>query len=719
MTLKDMQWDDGKVGRIMYALFVSHRQRDLQCALWNALLYRRKEFDSAQIGVHIPSPFDESKLIIPHITGALASTAQRWMSEITDNPPRTIVEPMVEGDRQITAKMHLDATMQEHFHNGVWHLSGGRTLQRRMGWNQVIEGAGWYLCHEYEAGFGLPDRLYYELDEITSEQAEADETVSDIPRRRPDGSFAWAEKPDLYEARARNAMKEQARNARSLFQMEQYPDSQVYAERDRKGWKIAAIVSHVDATDFGAGSEMAQMASSFRESAELLDRGVILDKQGRIAGGVAEGGPGDGSTTASTSSTRDKYILCRIFTREEIYYFVTKSFNYEGGALLWGTKHNYGEVPLWPVPFTDTGSERPHERFLPALAGAYASVPGYNQVLTLLSQNITWNAIPRFVIMLPEGGGLLTDPRTGNPRILTSESTVGLDPDTMEVLQNGATIQQLTIEGAADLLRLLEVYQANLSDALPSEAAKGTGGTSGPAWTTTLLQLAQRVVLAPGVEFHAAALEQIMRFQARTTRALPMPVYFLASMGKRGKADGARLVELKGDKVSLNLSVNQSANSREEQLTALEIGRNLLNNPTGPLIDLWEFFEDYMGANNPHESVLRVHLQTMLNAMVGTVELPEGSLLQLIMDITAGQVPIRLAEELPQVGRALAAESLARGGGAQTPGGGGITRAAGIAAPGVNAPLTLEGTGTRPGGLPSQGYEQQAQNLPTSGAPAL
>lgn len=717
-NLEEMSLKDRDVQRLMEELFISHRRRDNKIALRNALVHRRDNQPDEKMGTHIPSPYDESKLIIPHITGALASTAQRWMSEISDNRPRVIVEPMIEGDRKLTAKQQRDATLQEHLHNGIWHLAGGRRLQRRMAWAQVVEGAGWYICHELDAGFGLPNREFYELDEMDQETVESTAGISDIPVRRPDGSYAWAERPDLYERRAIEEMRNKARNGRSLFALEMQSDGKVYALRDRLGWKVVAIVEHVPISEYGPNSEMAGVASAWRNDEELLAKGLFVEKGGKISGGVTTGvAPGE-----QFNFQRDRVIQCRIWTRTEHYVYVTRAFNYEGGKIVWATKHDYGAVPAWPAPFTETGSESPDERFMPALEGAYATVPGYNQVLTLLSQNTTWNAIPRFVIMLPEGGGLVTDPRTGGPLILNSESTVGLDPDVMEVLNNGATIQQLTISGAGDLLRLLEIYSQQLSDTLPSEAAKGTAGASGPAWTTTLLQIAQRSVLSPAVEYHATAIEDQARFQARLLRRLPVPVYFNAAIGKRGGAVPTAMVHLDPDKVSINLSVQQSVNNREEQLVALQTGQNLLNNPTGPLIDMWEYFEHYASSEDANESVLRAHLQVMLDVMVGTRELPPGSLLQLIMDITAGQVPLRLAEQLPAVGRALAAQSLAAREQGATAAGGATTRAAGIVAPGANAPATLAGTGTQPGLLPQQvdpGYAAQAQNLPAAGAPVV
>ena len=712
--MEEMLWDDAECGRIMEELFITHRRRDDKIALRNALVFRRENQQSDEkMGIHIPEPFGESKLIITHITGALASTAQRWTSEISDNAPRVIVEPQVEGDRNITAAMQRDATMQEHLHNGTWHQAGGRKMQRRLAWAQVVEGAGWYFCYELEAGFGLPARKYFELDELGEGENDG---VADAPVRKPDGTFAWAERPDLYEARAIEAMKDQARNGRSLFAVEMQSDAKVYAQRDRLGWKIVAIVEYVPAAEYGPKSDMARVAASWRNNSELADKGIILDAGGKIAGGTSHGG----EPNTPLDLRRERYLQCRIWTRTEHYVYVTRAQNYEGGKRVWATKHDYGQVPAWPAPFTDTDSAAPEERHMPAMEGAYASVPGYNQVLTLLSQNTTWNAIPRFVIMLPENQGFMTDARTGGPKILSSDSTVGLDPNEMEVISNGGKIEQLTIEGAGDLLNLLAIYQQQLSDALPSEAAKGTGGTSGPAWTTNLLQLAQRVVLAPAVEFHASAIEDMTRFQARLIRKLPVPVYFNAAIGKRGRATPTAMVNLRPDRVSLNLSVHQSANSREEQLVAIQAGMTMLNNPTGPLIDMWEFFEDFKGSDDAHEAVLRAHLQTMMNVLTGTVQLPPGSLLQLVMDLVAGQVPLRLAEELPAVGRALAAQSLAQLG--ATAGGGGLTRAAGIVEPGVNAPATLEGTGTAPGALPQQtdpGYSQQAQNQGARGVPAL
>lgn len=710
-TLKDMHYDDAELGKILEHLYLTHRKRDLKLKLRNALVFRRTEgVEDEKLGIHIPSPYDQSKLIIRHLSGLIAQTAQHWTAKISVNKPRVVVQPTVEGNRRAAQRQFRDATLQEHLLHGILHNADAREKQREVSWDQITEGAGWYFCYERLAGFGLPDRRYFELDEVDLE----DDNITDTPVARPDGTYGYAERPDLYEARAREKLQSDVLDGQSLFMLEHHSDSEVYAEKDARGWKFVAIVEYVNASEYGKDSEMAKVAAKFRGEADLVANGIILDASGRVAGGTSEGGAME---EPKAPSRGEHYIQVKVWTRAETYTFITRAWNFAHGKIVWGTPHDYGEVPAYPVPFTATGKKPPEERFLPALEAAFATIPGYNQVVTLLSQMSSFNAIPRFWLQQPEGQGPLVDPRTGAPKLYESESTVGLNPEEMEIIKNGGRLEQIVLQGTDDLINLMAIFQSELADELPSEAARGTGGTSGPAHTTRLLQDAQDDLLGPAVEYHAAAVQKMAQMMSRVIRKRGVPVFLLAAPGKNFEADTRALVELKPERISLNLTVSQSPNTREQQIVLMQTGITLLNNPT-PLIDLHEFHEHYAGANDPQEATTRSLLQVAFNVMTGQLQVPPETLIAEVIEIVRGLLPLELAAEMPQVARALAAQSVADQ--PETIGGGGATRAAGISEPGVNQPATLEGLGVGPppAGGGGSGYAGQPQNTP-GGVPAL
>ena len=716
-----MTWNAAELGKLIQDLYQRHSARDKKNLLRNALLYRDPDARPQDVGTYIPPPYHKSTLIIKTMTGALVRTAQQWQAQIAGNEPRVNVSPTVRSDRDVSKKKSRDAIIQERFHNGTWHLADGSTLQEHVAWAQSSIGAGWYVTYEHEAGFGLPDRKYYNLDELSQEEIEggmaADGTrLTESPVLSPgSGEFSYAEHPDLYTARARTAMEDRAVNGRGLFALEYQPDSTVYADRDKQGWKFVAIIERVDAIHYGTQGEMSKVAAAWRGDENLATKGVFSDAGGAIAGGISRGSPAQQTSQSATGNTySEQYLQCRVWTRNETYVYVCRDYALHSGTIVWASQHDYGEPPCYPAPFTDTGDESPERRWLPGLEAAFSIVPGYNQVGTLLSQHATFNAIPRFVLYMPDGS-FYTDPVTGEIPVMGTDSTVGLDPRMMEVVRGGGQIKQLVLEGAGELLNLMSHYANQLADSLPSEAAQGTGGTSGPAWTTTLLQEAQRTSLTPAVKHHAKAIEKVARLQARVVKQRGVPVFVLAAPGKT-KSGTRALVNIDPEKISLNITVSQSPNNQQEQLVLLQMGEQLLHAQPMPLITLRDFFEFYQGAEDPDQSERSAWMQLMIEYAVGLrPDLGEGMLAE-ILDLARGRLPTLLANEIPALGTAVAAQSLSER--AQTPAGGGLTRGAGVVGPGINAPLTLEGTGTQPVG-PAPGYEQQAQNSPVQGAPAF
>ncbi len=661
-----------------------HAERDARLAIRNALTFRRRGSKPEQTGTFLPKPFHKSELILRHMSGQLAQSAQHWTAGLTTNAPRAVVQSVTEGDRQIGSTQAKAAAAQERFHNGTYHQVEGRSLQGQVGWAQITEGAGWYLTHEYEAGFGLPDRRFFQQGDLSEDELERGKAkdgtlLSPFEIRAPDGQFLWAEDADLFMRRRREEARNKALNGAGLFVVEAHPDSRVYADRDTLGWKLWAVIEKVPALAYTAETELANSAAEFRGDQKIIETGLMRKKDGTIVGGISVG------DNAAHPSSGESWYQARVWTRDETYVYISSSPGFNGGWIAWASEHDYGEVPAYEAPYSETPMREPHERFLPGLEGAFASVPAFNQVATLLSQVGTWNATPRFVIMLPEkvGGGYLTDARTGSIVLLDSEASIGTNPEYMEVIRNGGKVEQLHIEGSDDLIALLAFYQTQLGDALPSEAARGTGGQAGPAWTTNLLQKANNVQLGPAVRNNAIAWSRIHRLHARILKQRQQEVFMLAAPGTRGSAKAARaMISIKPEEWSLNLSVDQNPNTAEEQMILMQLGNNLFEKQ---LIDLWQLYEDYHGVEDVRDAIIRRYQQMTLDHFIGVVPLPEGSVLIDVVNIVRGLLPGRVANQVPNAAQALSEDAVLNRATPTSAAGGGGTAIAGINQPAVNA----------------------------------
>ena len=423
--------------------------------------------------------------------------------------------------------------------------------------------------------------------------------------------------------------------------------------------------------------------------------GVVEDSNGNLVIGSDRGGP-----SGTLSSEQQTWIRIRLFTRNEVYYFVSKQ---EGGrpsgsgVIVFHTKHDMGEVPLYPAAANQTDSPLPDEEFIPLLEGAYAMVPGFNQVATLLSSAAIFNTTPRYVIIRHDGSPVL-DPDTNEPLIVETENTAGLDPNVAAVIETGGgEFRQLKIENVNDLVMLLEVWGRALDQTLPPESATGASGSEEPAWGTRLKQAAANVKLIPVVTNHPRAVRKMARMHARVIRHRKQKVVVYSKPARRGRIGNVRgEIELDPDHVSLDLSVHQDKADAQEKIVRMQVGTELYLSET-PVIGPVTFYEDFMGADDPVGAFQEAMAWQVTRALWQSVMVPR----------IISRVQGRLAQQTPNEEQA-AAETAAQATGRPDVLPANPAAAAGVRQPGIEQGFdqdqlpTLQGQGAGPlnGGLP-------------------
>lgn len=629
-------------------------RRDTEIAVWRALTYRRfGEVASNRDGTYLPKPFHQSELVLRYMTGILGDRAHQVAATISENQPIVRVQNISSTPRKVGQRQSEKAATVADALNGIWWSGGGDEIQDTAAWAQVTEGCGWIVAYETLAGFGLPDRRFFEQGELSAEdiaQLRARGEVVALPAE--DSGQVFAESADLWQRRRLEASREHAINGVSLMTFEMQPHGNVWYRTDKptgpNNLKMLAVIEQVPAADFGPGSAYAQSYAEFTGDENVVKAGLILSRDGKIVVGGLEridGGQKDQRPQERT------WWLARCLYRDEIYYFVSPTRAMTGGVIVFHTGHDYGEVPAYPAWARHTSSRRPEEEYRPLFDGAYATIPGFNQVVTLLSNVATFNATPRYVIELPseQGGGFELDDE-GEVKVIDGASAVGLDPSKMEEVSG--TVKQLTIEDGELILQLAEFYQKQLEATLPSAVATGTGGESGPAWTTRLMQQAQNVKIAPAVKGFASACEGAMKLTARVIRKRQSPIVVLSAPGFGTTEDDERyLITLDPEDVSENLAVRLDPNTQQDRLVLQQVGVELREK--GHITDD-ELYRDYFGKQDVRGTIRRKYIQLAVDHLMTGQAVAPGSIIDFAANLARGRIQQQLVQRSPIAAHAAA-----------------------------------------------------------------
>ena len=652
------RWKESDLATLCEDLKQRHSERDIKAAVYRTLLQRRVNGKGA--GTNVPAPFDRSQLIIKAMVGELQYMAQQMVAKITENRPTVQVNRISGIDADITKRADKQAADLERAVMGMWHAANGAVVQQEVAYEQVTQGVGHILSHEIAAGWGLPAREFY--DELTDEEIDRLKLVQ-VDRAKDGGEAysAYAERADLWERRKADARYKMALAGGSLFLMEAVSWDKIYADEDQLGYKVLALIEDVPCSAFGPHSEYLKGTDDYEYG--------IIEEQGKIIGGSSRG-----ESTGDNKSSAKTVTLHRIFTRDEIYYYVTGS-NSGGGRIVYFTKHDYGEVPLYAAPFLRTGRSAPEERFTGPLEPAYAYAPLINQLVTMMSNLVAYKGTPRLFVQLPDGSYLI-DKDTGDPKTYAPD-LIGNDPEVTDVIEDGGQVRSVNelLKDDGMMFNLIQFYTSRMDQVLPPPVSTGHGSDSGPAYGKRMQLAEHGRYLRPAVTGHAQACEGMFRMWIRTIRRRQEKVGILSVPGSRGNEKGRRYyIEVDPDAVTDNITVHQNPLTVEEQIVREQVGMEKL---TAGLITKRMYYEDYAMEQDPDAVMFEIDVERLVERAWPQVE-------EMLLGLLQGVLPALVASQAPNAAQAVS-EQLA----------GNMATTAGIYQPGVNAP----GTPPTPAGL--------------------
>lgn len=568
-----------------------------------------------QTGTLLPPPFNETSLAIRSMIGEASKAVHIAASRITANTPDIAVIPLSPKD-EIGTVASREAGMQERLDAQLFYENGGVDCQWEAAWAKSIGGAAFYLTLPRDADFGLPDRLFYDESDEELEALRRIGKVSSVPRTLPSGRMVYAEHGDVWAARRRGKMREQAEAGRSLFTLQVYPRDMVLKERDRESrdLKWAAIVEEIPAVALAAGSDFARSVARAK--------GITADDQGlwgvfwdtdkkRIIGGIAKGGPLD-----SAKSAQDAFTLIRFFNREEQVILVAPRGSVQGATEIWRGKHGctVQGAPACPVvedPFYRTDVNVTGKEYATALDPVFGYVPLINQVLTVESNAAMINGIPRMVgdaSKAPDGAPIRGV--DGQPATTASTPVPGLDPREMAVYP--FPVSQLLINEES-LRALLVIYFERLEAVMPTLGGDASGADAA-AWAIQMrIQEGQQPYQKP-VANSCQAITGIVQRWHGWMRQLDVPVYFFAAPGHRKSRQELRgLIEFDPKHLTDSIRVTQSLDTPSESTIRIQVGMELWQ---AGLIDDEEFYDKYAREQDSRDAVIRRYVQATVNYVV-------------------------------------------------------------------------------------------------------
>ena len=678
------------------------------------LVLRVNDQDEEAMGTFVPSPFDQSRLILKTVIGEAAKGAQNIASRLSSNTPKVAVSPTTTR-QEISKTVDRTAGEQERLDMQLWEESGGRQEQWVWGFNQSTDAVAYALTLPRDADFGLPDRIYYDPESDEEIQALRKEgKVTSFKTKAPGGKLTYAEPGDVWSARRKNASKYRAEAGRSLFTLQTYTRDMVMVWRDRDGIKAAAIIEEIPATDCYPGEELpvAMARKNGVPEDDVGFYGIWCDSNGRIVGGIERGGPPD-----SDWMRPNTFTLVRFFTRIEQVVMVTKTQGaWDAATEVYRGKHGANKqgnpwCPVIEIPMMRTGSNVPGFEFTTPMEPVFAYAPLINQLLTILSNAATFNGIPRWVIETKDGSTLRGE--DGEPKMLAADEFVpGLSPDEATAVEG--SLKQVLID-TKTMQDTLNMYIDRLLQSLPAPVTNGESGASAAAWQVRQLIQQSQEALRQGVDNQAAAVKDIIQLWHGWMRSLDVPIYFFPAPGRRANARSQRnLIEFDPKNLTDSFTVKQELDTAADATVLLQQGVNL--HQSG-YIDDEEFYEDYARAQDVREAVKRRYKQQLkqywwtgaLPPLPDGAQMSEIPMVKVLGDALRGRVFYELINRIPQVADQMASDMATQAqqqtamqgmNQQQAPMGGSVTEPAGMQVPGMGMASSLEQTlGTNvPGG---------------------
>lgn len=682
----------------------------------NLVVRAAPDQDEELMGTFVPSPFDQSRLILKTIIGETAQAVQNIAARLSANTPNVVVAPTT-TKQDISKTVDRTAGDQERLDMQMWEECGGRAVQWEWGFGQGIDGVAYALTLPRDADFGLPDRVFYDAetdDEIAALRKE--KPITNFRTVSPSGKMAYAEPGDVWSTRRKTNALHRATSGRSLFTIQTFTRDQVIAWRDRDGIKAAAIVEEIPGMDCGEGSEIATEYAKKKgiPKEQWHEYGIWTDSNGKIVGGIEKGAPPEYGWTRPQTFT-----LIRFFDREEQVVMISKTGGtFDAATEIYRGKHKAKKqgtpwCPVIEVPMMRTGVNVPGYEFTTPMEPVFAYAPLINQMLTILSNASTFNGIPRWVIETKDGSTLRGE--DGEPKSLAADEFVpGLSPD--EATSVDGTLKQVLID-TKTMHDTLNMYLERLQQALPAPVTNGVAGASAAAWQVRQLVQQAQEGLRQGVDNQAAAVKDIMFLWHGWMRQLDVPIFFFPAPGSRSNSRSIRsLIEFDPKDITDSFTVKQELDTAADQTVLRQQGIELHQ---AGFIDDFEFYEEYHRAQDAREAVKRKYKQQLkqywwtgaLPPVPPGAQMSEIPMVKVLGDALRGRVFYELIKRVPQVADQLAGDMATSAsqaaaanaqsiGAAQMPQGGEVAGAAGIVQPGMNMSSSVEQTlGTAvPGG---------------------
>ena len=678
--------------------------------------------DANLTGTRIVSPFDKTSLALRTMIAEPAMGVQYYKSRITANRPEVKVIPYT-ARADVSVTISRRAAEQERVDAELLDAAGLKEVQEQCGYGMTLGGVAYLLVLPREEDWGLPERLYY--TDLTDGEVERLKREGQITPRRtmaPSGKWGYAERADRWKERRKRKASERALSGSgaSIFSMRAFPRDMCVGEDDgessRLGMKWWAAIEEVPADSVAPGTDLARAAAR-RNGAQADDLdlyGFMRNDKGEIVGGISRGVP-----LNSGWSRPDLFTLIRYFDREEQVIMIAPQGGVQGAFEIWRGKHGCTVMgapanPAIAVPFFRADVSTPRQAFGTPMDQVYAYAPIANQALTLRSNAMAFNLIPRWVTKAPKGRtgeDQMFRAEDGEPKLLDTAETPGLNPDQIAVYPDDVT--QLLIR-TEDSDKFLAMVFGQIHNAMPGQSAQGAGAET-TAWGTQIaVQQSQATLQEPVVNWAGAIRGVVWRMHG-WLRRMDVPVQFYSAPRER-HSDSKGLIEFDPRDITDSILVTQDIDTPGERTARIQIGTELWM--SGAITDE-VYAEDYLREQDPRQWVIDRYVQIAVDyAMLGKMPAmsqpqmwPESLIVQIANGIR-GDVHYQLLDSSPNYALANArtqATQLNQQMGMMPPTegmGGAISEAGGVRQPGMGMAATLQGQ--MGAGAPGAGEMAQA-----------
>lgn len=603
-----MRFDEKQIAHIVSQMRRDRAEHDERLRTRRLLIEMATEsyLQGNATGTNVPAPYTKSQLAIQVMLGDIVKAMQQYAAIFTANTPQITVTPIVVNRDTATARVDRKMGDQEALLNSMWESMGGPQAQKKIGMSQAWGRVGWYFVMPRDQLGGLPERKYY--DDLTDEQVaelKAGGGITPEPIEGPDGKRKYAESGERYVTRHTEAAR--ARATDSMFALTTFAPDTVYPAYDADGVKWAAAVLETPAYDFGPGSAYAMSHAKLNGlDVDTSKWGLYYDAgEKRIVGGVTQGGED------KTASNRWTYTI--FVTREEVYCLASNSPE-SAGTLIWYAEHNGGRCPLIPAPAFHTDSSRPGGEYSSPMEAMFAIAAPFNQAMTLLALATSFNATARFVLVR-EDGSLVPDPITGDPKVLVSDTAMGMDPTKLEIVSG--TPMQLKID-VESLFKLAEFYEAKKDTYAPSSAVIGAEGYAGSTAWGMQQAIAQGLAdQQQPVDNNAQAVKEINLLCIAWMRQREETIYAISLPGKRSDARSVQgLIEFDPKDLVTSINVKQSSNTAQAKIVTEAAGREALAAGT---VNLRGYLERYTDIDDARAEEINIYADRLFQmAAFGT-----------------------------------------------------------------------------------------------------